>query len=114
MGLRDRRSETVEVVYPTVGRVVHLRLDVNSDPDAVPVLRPALVLGRGKDQGFLRLQVFLFPTDLTEVGIAAGSRIFQREGCHGYFAAAPFGDDCGEWRWPEIAGDDEDAETFFA
>lgn len=105
---RDRDySETVEVDYPTPGRIVHLRIDAAEDE----VLRPAIVLGRGKEEGFVLMQVFLFPTDVTDMGIAPGSRIFQREACPGFFAAAPFGTECGNWRWPEQV---EEPESFLS
>jgi hypothetical protein len=88
--------ETVEddrVEVPSVGRIVHLRIDTNTDEE---VLRPAIVLGRGDQGTFLHLQVMLYPHDLP-LPPGARVRVFDK----GYFARAPHGTDCGEWRWPE-------------
>lgn len=94
-------EEGVDVEFPTVGRIVHLRIDFD-DPE--PVLRSALVLERGDYPGWLRVQVFLLPDD----PVFPGSRIkTTAPGC--FTAVVPFGPELGEWRWPERA---DEPDTF--
>lgn len=99
----ERVATPVEVEVPTVGRLVHFRIDVSGDE---VVLRPALVLARGEGKpGVLQLQVFLLSSDIPYAP-ATGLRIFNG----GYFVTARWGPETGEWRWPDYGGDPE----FFA
>lgn len=84
----------VEVELPTIGRIVHFRID----PDDSDTLRPALVLGHHPSgDGVLVVQVFLHGGDLP---YASGTHLRKVEAVGGFFAIAAFGPECGEWRWP--------------
>lgn len=86
--------ETVEVELPTIGRLVHIRIDAGGEDDEI-VLRPAIVVCP-YDDGSVFVRVFLFVGDIP---LPPGAGIHGDAG--GYYAVTRYGTECGEWCWPE-------------